>query len=177
MPVKLTAKQEKFTLKLFEGESQRDAYRFAFSTKNMSDAAVDVEACRLAASPNVALRLSELKEKQEKRTEITADRVIKELGKIAFGNLDEFYDDETGRLLQPHELSERASATLSSFKSRRESNGTDQPDDIIDEYKRYDKTKALELLGKHFGIFTEKIEHSGTTIQRVIKVNPSKKGK
>lgn len=29
-------------------------------------------------------------------------------------------------------------------------------------FKLADKLKALELLGKHFGMFTDKLEHSGS---------------
>ena len=37
------------------------------------------------------------------------------------------------------------------------------------------RLKASELLVKSEGGFLEKVEHSGTTVQRVINVNPSKK--
>jgi len=36
-------------------------------------------------------------------------------------------------------------------------------------------TKAIDLLNKMEGVYIEKIEHSGTTVQRVINVNPTKK--
>ena len=43
------------------------------------------------------------------------------------------------------------------------------------EIKLYDKQKALELLGKHLGMFTDKVEHSGgVTLRRTINVNPTK---
>ncbi len=38
-------------------------------------------------------------------------------------------------------------------------------------------TKAIDLLNKMEGVYIEKIEHSGTTVQRVINVNPTKKDK
>ncbi len=39
------------------------------------------------------------------------------------------------------------------------------------------RLKASELLVKSQGGFLDKVEHSGETVQRVINVNPSKKGK
>jgi phage terminase small subunit len=57
-------------------------------------------------------------------------------------------------------LPEEISATISSFKVRTEKS-SDETLSVIEEYKRYDKPKALEMLGRHFGLFTDKIEHSG----------------
>jgi len=39
------------------------------------------------------------------------------------------------------------------------------------------RQKASELLAKAGGEFLDKVEHSGTTVQRVINVNPTKKKK
>lgn len=58
----LTAKQELFVQNIIQGMSQADAYRSAYSCKNMSDNAVYVNASKLAADTKVALRLKELRE-------------------------------------------------------------------------------------------------------------------
>lgn len=58
----LTAKQEQFAKNIIEGMSQADAYRSAYSCKNMSDNAVYVNASKLAADAKVALRIKELRE-------------------------------------------------------------------------------------------------------------------
>ena len=57
----LTAKQEAFVQNLLQGMSQADAYRSAYSCKNMSDNAIYVNASKLAADTKVALRLEELR--------------------------------------------------------------------------------------------------------------------
>ena len=57
----LTAKQELFVQKIIEGMSQADAYRSAYSCKNMSDNAIYVNASKLASDAKVALRLKELR--------------------------------------------------------------------------------------------------------------------
>lgn len=59
--VRLTPKQEKFAKAIaYEGMNNTDAYKSAYSVKNMSDNAVYVEACNLAQNPKVALRVKEL---------------------------------------------------------------------------------------------------------------------
>lgn len=58
----LTAKQEQFVQNIIQGMSQADAYRSAYSCKNMSDNAIYVNASKLAADAKVALRLSELRQ-------------------------------------------------------------------------------------------------------------------
>ena len=57
----LTAKQELFVQKIIEGMSQADAYRSAYSCKNMSDNAIYREASLLMSNPKVAQRISELR--------------------------------------------------------------------------------------------------------------------
>lgn len=56
----LTPKQEKFIQGIVNGLTNRDAYKEAYDTDNMSDAAIDVEASRLLRNPNVALRHQEI---------------------------------------------------------------------------------------------------------------------
>ena len=58
----LTAKQERFAALLAQGYTQAGAYRASYDAKNMKDATVHQEACRLARDPNVAARLRELLE-------------------------------------------------------------------------------------------------------------------
>ena len=57
----LTAKQEQFVKNIVDGMSQADAYRSAYSVKNMSDNAIYREASILMDNPKVSQRLSELR--------------------------------------------------------------------------------------------------------------------
>lgn len=57
----LTAKQEQFVQNIIQGMSQADAYRSAYSCKNMSDNAIYREASLLLDNPKVAQRLEELR--------------------------------------------------------------------------------------------------------------------
>lgn len=68
----LTPKQEGFVKNIIEGMSQADAYRSAYSCKNMSDNAIYREASLLVENPKVAQRLKELREQLAKPSIMTA---------------------------------------------------------------------------------------------------------
>lgn len=57
----LTAKQEAFVQSIIKGMSQADAYRSAYSTKNMADKTIHENASRLANDSKVRARLDELR--------------------------------------------------------------------------------------------------------------------
>jgi phage terminase small subunit len=68
----LTPKQEAFVQNILQGMNQADAYRSAYSCKNMSDNAIYVNASKLAADAKVALRLKELRDELAKPSIMTA---------------------------------------------------------------------------------------------------------
>lgn len=70
----LTPKQEEFAKRISEGMNQADAYRSAYSCKNMSDNAIYREASLLVANPKITQRLKELTDMAAKPTIMTAQR-------------------------------------------------------------------------------------------------------
>ncbi len=89
-------------------------------------------------------------DERARRTEITADMVVQELAKHAFCNPKAFYNDN-GKLKDVKDIPDEAVVALSSIDVGEES-------DIgqTTKIRLSDKLKALELLGKHLGIFDEK---------------------
>lgn len=81
----LTAKQEKFVQNIIEGMSQAEAYRSAYSTKNMSDNAVWCEASKLMDNPKVAQRLKELRDQLADSAIMTAKERLQWLTVIIRG--------------------------------------------------------------------------------------------
>lgn len=57
----LTGKQERFAQLIAAGMNQSSAYRAAYDAKRMKDEVVRVEAYRLAAHPNITLRVNEIR--------------------------------------------------------------------------------------------------------------------
>ena len=87
--------------------------------------------------------------KRARRVEITADRVVAELAKIAFSDPRDLMEwGPDGVVLRPSaELSDDQAASVAEVA---ENNAGLR-------LKKHDKVKALELLGRHIGIFTDKV--------------------
>lgn len=152
MMAKLTDKQKQFCEEyLIDLNATQAAIRAGYSTKTAT-----VTACENLMKPNIQEYISLLKGKREERTNITQDMVVNELAKTAFGSIKDLYD-EKGLMKEPYQLDDDVASTISSFKSKREMLEKDSDGNpvfgVIDEYKRLDKLKALEMLGKHLGIF------------------------
>lgn len=103
----LTQKQEKFVQELIKGKSQREAYKFAYDAKKMSDNAIDREASLLLKSPKVAQRFKEIRSKVIKRAEnkaiIAAEEIIKEIVSIAKDDISNYLDFRTEKVLAGYE--------------------------------------------------------------------------
>lgn len=78
----LTPKQEKFVQGIIEGKSQADAYRAAYSTKNMTDKTIREEASRLMSDPNVSAMVKELRNQVNASTIMSAQERMEWLTKL-----------------------------------------------------------------------------------------------
>ena len=79
---KLTPKEEKFTLNILNGMSQRQAYKDAYDAENMKDESIDVKACNLFNSNKIRLRYNELLEEMKDKFIMTASAKRKLLKEI-----------------------------------------------------------------------------------------------
>ncbi len=86
----LTPKQETFVQKIIEGMSQADAYRSAYSAKNMGDNAIYREASLLMSNPKVAQRIEELRNELAKPSIMSAQERLEWL--TAFVNTGEKFN-------------------------------------------------------------------------------------
>ena len=96
---------------------------------------------------------------RSKRIEITADNVLKELGKLAFADPRNLFNAD-GSLKVITELDEFASASIAGMDVSTIGKGDDAIGTIT-KIRFSDKGVNLERLGKHLKLFTDKIEHSG----------------
>lgn len=131
---RITDKQEAFVLALIDGKSQREAYRSAYNAERMKDSTIDEKASRLFAQDKIRARYDELLEKVRGEAE---RRGVASAADV----LEELSNIGFGRNQYP------------------------AYDMFGNTHNRYpsvtQRTKALELLGKKYGLFTDKIEHSG----------------
>lgn len=89
---------------------------------------------------------------RSRRTGVTADRVIAELAKLAFADIGDIANLETGEILP--DASKADTAAIASLKIKKTYNAMER------EIRMVDRTKALELLGKHLGIFADNVNIS-----------------
>lgn len=127
----------------------------------------NVTAAKLLTNSNIQEYIQHLIALRSERTQITADKVIAEIAKVAFHNAEDFYDDEGLKPLS--ELSSEAKAAISSYQTKRIKIGKDEHVDVP-IMKVHDKMKALELLGKHVGAF-EKDNQQKQPINQNINVS------
>ncbi len=91
---------------------------------------------------------------REKRTGITQDRILSEIAKMPFFNIQDIYD-EYGELIPVHELPRDVAAAIQEINQDSIAGNEEQV--IKRKYKLSDKKTNLELLCRHLGLFTEKI--------------------
>lgn len=168
---KLTEKQRLFVEEyLIDLNATQAALRAGYSSKTAYSMGNEN-----LKKPQIKAAIERRMKVRENRTEITQDMVIQELAKIAFADSSAFakvvskpvkakqVNPETGEpeiveieqqfveIAETDDLSPDQRAAISGIKETKFGIAVES----------YDKTRALELLGKHLNIFTEKVEHTG----------------
>lgn len=104
--------------------------------------------------PQIQRAVAKAMAERSRRTGVNADRVVRELAKIAFANAGDLIDAGDATLKPdagPDDL-----AAIQSIKVK------DLGDMGIErEIRLADKLKALELLGRHLGIFDDRLRVDG----------------
>jgi len=78
MKPKLTPKQAKFAQVYVETSNASEAYRQAYNAENMKMESINVNACKLLGSTNVAQRVQQLYDESKKRHGFTIDQAVEE---------------------------------------------------------------------------------------------------
>ncbi len=152
---KLTAKQEAFCREyLIDLNAAQAAIRAGYSEKTAKEIGSEN-----LTKPNISTRIARLLKKREERTEVTVDRVLAEIAKVAFIQESDFYHED-GTVKLASELSDDQRSGLKSYSVKSVNIGDGQYEEIP-IFTAHDKLKALEMTAKHLGMFTEKIELKG----------------
>lgn len=163
----LTPKQEMFVKEyLIDLNGNQAAIRAGYSEKTAR-----ITACDLLTNPNIQEALQKAMEERSKRTEITADKVLKEMAHIAFDDIGNYLsfktvktvvarDKETDEPIIGYQtvVDVKDSADIDTRSIAEVSTGKDG----VFRFKMYCKDAALVQLGKHLGLFNKEIqEHTG----------------
>ncbi len=153
----LTEKQKIFADEYLIDLNATRAYKVAYP-KIKKDETARANSSRMLTNANVASYVEKRMKDREKRTEITQDMVLKELAKIGFADVTDFVsieDKGAYKAVQVKTTDEMPGDKLGAIAGIKEgANGI--------EIKLNDKGKALELIGRHLGMFKDKLEVSGT---------------
>ena len=143
---KLTDKQKRFCEEyLIDLNATQAAIRAGYKNSNIGR--------QLITKNYVSEYIEKLLKERSKRTEITADRVLAELAAIAFSDRTDIAKIEDGGVVTftpTDQLDKDAKKTISGIENGKY--GT--------KVTTYDKVKALELIGKHLGMFTSGADNS-----------------
>lgn len=151
MVAKLTAKQKRFVDEyLIDLNATQAAIRAGYKKSNYTDTNANkiLENTRVREAVDIAMA------ERSKRIGINQDRVVRELARIAFVNPKNVININNASVKQ--DASEDDLACIQSVKIK--TSCTNNGESTEREVKLNDKMKALELLGKHLGMFTDKLE-------------------
>lgn len=160
--MKLTPKQMRFVDEwLIDFNGKQAAIRAGYSAKT-----AEATAARLLRNVKVQAEISRRQKDLQRRTEISQDRVVKELARVAFADVADYVQVETriinrGDIEVPLELAVHKETAELSADQRAAIASIKQGANGI-EIKLHDKIKALELLGRHIGMFNDKLEVKAT---------------
>ncbi len=112
----------------------------------------DVTANRLLGNKSVREEIERRKAARSVETGITANQVLKELASIAFLDPDSIFDFSGNEVAYrpANQIPEAARRAIAGFRYSK--------DGVLQEIKLWSKEKALELIGRHIGMFLEKLE-------------------
>lgn len=158
---KLTEKQKRFVQEyLVDLNASAAARRAGYSEKTTNE-----QGARLSAKSSVQASIQAAIRQRQKRVEITQDMVMKELAAIAFTNATDFVTISSDGLINvksTQEIPEDKLGAVASIKYSANGLGV--------EIKLYDKPRALELLGKHLGMFGSQTVMNSSEENNILEV-------
>ena len=153
----MTPKQRRFVEEyLVDLNATGAAKRAGYSAKSAR-----TRGYRLLQNPEVAAAVAKAQDKRTARTQVSADRVVTELAKVAFGDPRRLLSWGPGGVVlrDSSELTEAEAALVSEVSETRTAAGGTR------KVKLHCKLTALNALGKHLGLF-------GNTNQPLVPPEP-----
>lgn len=155
----LNNKQQRFVEEyLVDLNATQAAIRAGYSKATASQGAA-----QLLSNIKVQSAVAEAQKERSKRTQVTSDMVVRELARIGFSDLRNVFGD-SGSLLNPDEWDDGTAAAISSIEvvtntgDRSKSEEGRKMVEHIHKIKVWDKNSALEKLGKHLGMYVDRVE-------------------
>ncbi len=147
MAILQNARHERFAQNLVKGMSAAEAYEKAGYKPS------EAHASRLAGNGKVRARCAELMAPAVKATELSVERVLAEMKRLAFYDMTAVLDVEDGKITMrdPASLPEDLRRAIVGIKP------VEVGDDLQYECKFADKQKALDSLARHLQMFKDMV--------------------
>ena len=150
----LTDKQDIFVREYLISLNGAEALRKAgYKTKRPEKYAHE-----LRKNPDIAAAIEDGMKARAQRLEVAADNVVKELAKVAFFDLCRIVTIEKNgiKIKETENISADDRCALADIHDT-----TTRSGGYSRRVKAHDKLRALELLGRHLGMFTDRVETPG----------------
>ena len=165
----LNPKQKRFVEEyLIDLNGRQAAIRAGYSPKT-----ADVQASRLLRNAKVQKAIEAAMYARSKRTEVSADRVVEELARIAFANMRDYWP-RPGETIDLHRLDQDRTAAVEEFTVV-EAVDTAGVLRRRTRLKLHDKIAALTSLARHLGMFTDGVGHKSSIEARVSAMTPEER--
>jgi phage terminase small subunit len=163
---KMTNKQKRFCEEyLIDLNATQAAIRAGYSPKSAHAIATEN-----LQKPAIRARVDAALAEQSKRTGVTADRVVRELARVAFANSQDVIDYDNATIKADATRDDTAAVASVRVKTTPTAYGNG----IEREVKMHDKLKALELLGRRLGLFTDNVNLTGEGVVQIVDNIPTK---
>ena len=153
----LTPKQARFVAEyLVDLNATQAAIRAGYSEKTAG-----AQGFENLTKPEIASAVAAGQSHQLQTAEISAARVLEELRRLAFCDPRAFWD-EAGNLKAISKLTAEQASALAGFEAViKNAEAGDGVTDTVHKIKLWDKTRALEMLAKHFALLTDVVRVEG----------------
>ena len=177
---KLTEKQEAFCREYIKDLNQTQAAIRAGYAKSSAT----MQASRMIIKDDVSIRIAELLEKRNQETETDANYVLRRLREIDELDVIDILNEELDAFKPLKEWPKPWRQSISGIDLQHIISGGEEPiEKVIKKIKWPDKTKNLELIGRHVDVsaFKDRVEHkhviedmTDTDLERKIRELQSK---
>jgi len=155
MRKRLTQKQDRFALFLFEGLSQREAWIKAGYSSKYAPAIIDSNACRMEKTTKIQARLAELRAEVKSAAIMEFEerqRVLTEIARANMTNFVEVGQDGVWFNIDEKNLNSRA---IQSVQSKTMLGKDGAGDAVFIRVNLHDPMRAIDLLNKMDKIYSE----------------------
>ena len=121
---------------------------------------------RLLKNVEIQKSITAAREKQQRRVEITADRVLAEYAKIAFFDPRKLFTADGG-IKPPEQWDDDVAAVIGALDVV-EIGDDGEMIGRVKKLKLIDKKGALDSIGKHLGMFVDKVEDVTPTPPKIV---------